>query len=129
MNTKDNRGHTALIWAVNSKNSDMVASLMRREELDVNARNSDGLTALMLAVAHNAMDIVLQLLISVNIDVNAKMNDGRSALLLAHSLNHQEIVKILIYLDAMLDIDISGEDRSGPFVWQQAVFFVSVSAF
>ena len=65
----------------------------------------------MLAVVTNNQEILIELLKESSIDVKAKTNNGESALLLAYKNRFIDVVGILLYLDSIFDIDISGEDR------------------
>ena len=95
INTSDQYGTTALmfavIWAIQKWRDSLVDA-----GANVNlARKTYGLTALMLAASNQQLDII-QLLLSRGADVNAVNEDGSTALMIAALKGYLEIVKTLL---------------------------------
>ncbi len=93
VNTKNERGWTALMYASYYGHTDIVSSLIS-DGADVNAKNNDGVTALMWASAEGNRDVA-KILIDAKADVNAKNNKGATALSWTTTYGHTEIVRLL----------------------------------
>jgi ankyrin repeat protein len=72
VNAGDNRGYTALMFAVEGNHLDIVTALMNDPGIDLNARDKNGLTALMLATLYKHLNMVVSLLNHPTIDVNVQ---------------------------------------------------------
>ena len=113
LNAKDNRGWTALIFAMNAcqrcsggtafvfacgeGQTDVVKLLLHHsEKIDFNARDNDGQTVLMLA-CQRARKIIVKLILehSERIELNAKDNNGNTALMIANQRGHQGIIQLV----------------------------------
>ena len=99
LNAKDNRGWTALIFAMNAclKPKDVVKLFLHHsEKIDFNARDNDGQTVLMLA-CQRARKIIVKLILehSERIELNAKDNNGNTALMIANQRGHQGIIQLV----------------------------------
>jgi len=120
VNTKDEKGMTGLIWAVVSKNNEVLKMLLNVPNLDVNSvayglydgYMAYGLSALHAAVGRETNDIeALKLLLNVPINVNIVDSEGESVLHWAVKYEHIEELKFLLdvpNIDLNI-VDIKGE--------------------
>lgn len=95
VNEVDNKGNTALIYAVKNNNPEMVKALIYREA-DVNLKNNKGNTALIYAVKNNFIDIAKILLKNKDINVNEKNNFNYTALFYAVFFAYTDLVELLL---------------------------------
>jgi uncharacterized protein len=102
---KDNKDHTALMYAALEGHTESVKALLARGA-DVNTKDEAGHTALMFAVINMHHDIV-NVLLEHDADVNARANDGGTALMFAASCGDLRIVQALLN---------KGADLNGNFV-------------
>jgi ankyrin repeat protein len=107
VNAKEDRGRTALIYAVYNGHTDIVKALLK-EGADVDVKNKD-ITALMIAAYNGHTDIVKALL-KEGAHVDVKDNDGLTALMIAASIGYTETVKVL--LDNGDDVNIKFQGGS-----------------
>jgi ankyrin repeat protein len=116
LNSRDNKGMTALIHACINSSIDMVSFLVY-QNININSQDSTGRTALMYACMNynsNTLDII-QLLIDRNVDFNIQDFDGMTCLMYA-SLNKSNIGALIV--DVILKyagdrIDIDKQDSNG----------------
>jgi E3 ubiquitin-protein ligase mind-bomb len=96
VNTVDNDGWTALMYAAAFNHLDAVISLMNHPGIDLNVQGSNNnWTALHLAVFSNRHAIVSQLLSDDKMDASLKDKYNRTALKLAIDREHTQCVTIL----------------------------------
>ncbi len=69
--------------------------ILKRDNVDVNAKNNNGQTALYWALKMGLLDVALVSLKRDNVDVNAKNSEGRTALDLASRNDLGEVVRAL----------------------------------
>ncbi|KAK4119366.1 ankyrin [Parathielavia appendiculata] len=79
VDSTDNDGRTALLWAVEKGDLVIVEELLKREDVNVNIKDNNGRTALSRAAEGENMEVVRWLL-AKKVDVNAKDSKGRTAL-------------------------------------------------
>lgn len=102
-NIQDSVGRTALVFAVDTKNSGIVRLLMKHKA-DPNIPNQRGQTALMWASGNGYLDMV-QLLLEHGADPNIQDQFDQTAMILA--INHcgnPNIIKLLLEYDANPDL-------------------------
>nr|QBK87199.1 MAG: ankyrin repeat protein [Marseillevirus LCMAC201] len=106
LDLQDKGGNTALMWAVDRENYDIVKLLVdNNANLDLQNKNED--TALMMAVFINNFDIV-KLLVDNNANLDIQKKYGNTALMLAVFINNFDIVKLLVDNNANLDLQKDG---------------------
>merc|ERR1712029_1101545 len=91
----DEAGNTALIWAVNRGQLEVVKNILTHPNLDVNAKGAEGLTALIIASRNGVRDIAEMLVMDNRTDVNSQDDFANTALHSAIELDKEEIVKLL----------------------------------
>lgn len=87
---------TALIWAADNGNHEMVKLLLAHDKTDINAGNRAGVTALMLAAKKGHLHIVDDLLAADGIDINKQSLHGVTALINAAGFGHRDVVLRLL---------------------------------
>ena len=107
VNVKDEKGNTALMKAIASKETEIVRLLIKFGA-DLNIKDEEGYTALLKAVKLKETEII-RLLIEAGADIEAKNRYGETALMLAVYSKETEIVRLLIKLGA----DVNAKDRYG----------------
>jgi len=96
VNTVNNYGWTALMYAAGNNQLDVVISLMNHPGIDLNVQNRTfNVTAFHMAVRNNHPAIVSQLLSDDKIDASLKDYLNRTALKLAIDWRHAQCVTIL----------------------------------
>ena len=96
MNTVDNGGSTALMYAACNNHLDVVMSLMNHPRIDLNVQSGyNNFTALHWAVFNNHPAIVSQLLSDDKMDASLKDKYNKTALKIAIVLGRAECVTIL----------------------------------
>ncbi|EAU90013.1 ankyrin repeat domain-containing protein 28 [Coprinopsis cinerea okayama7 len=96
INAKDCGGRTALMYAVESGQVEVVRELLKAKGLQVNQADSDGMTALMYA-SQEAYSEIVQLLLAVGgIQVNQVDSDGMTALMYASKARRGDAVVTLL---------------------------------
>lgn len=98
INSQDNRGMTALMYATQSAHINIIPLLIAANA-NVNLRDNHGMTALLISVAlHTIQDQeqILPLLINARADINLTNNNGFTALMYAARNGHQSIVTLLL---------------------------------
>ena len=88
--SKDNTGETALIWAARQGQTEVVKLLLDRGA-DIEAKNEDGYTALILS----SKSEVVKLLLDRGANIEAKDKDGETASSKAVQWNRQEVIPLL----------------------------------
>eukprot|EP00568_Trieres_chinensis_P002301 CAMPEP_0183293248 /NCGR_PEP_ID=MMETSP0160_2-20130417/2005_1 /TAXON_ID=2839 ORGANISM="Odontella Sinensis, Strain Grunow 1884" /NCGR_SAMPLE_ID=MMETSP0160_2 /ASSEMBLY_ACC=CAM_ASM_000250 /LENGTH=938 /DNA_ID=CAMNT_0025454335 /DNA_START=100 /DNA_END=2916 /DNA_ORIENTATION=- len=91
-----------LLGAASDGDKKAVASLLKDEGVDVDARDWDQLTALIPAASGGHIEVV-KLLLKEGADVNAQDKDGISALMEAAIMGHGKIVDALLEAGAEVD--------------------------
>ncbi len=94
VNTKDNDGWTALMWAARNGHTE-IAELLLKHGAEVNAKNNDGETAFIYAVLRVNVDVA-ELLLRQGADINAKDCGGKTALHLAAEGGNVEAAQFLM---------------------------------
>ncbi|XP_036355681.1 ankyrin repeat, PH and SEC7 domain containing protein secG-like [Octopus sinensis] len=115
MDMSDEKGRTALHYAVKSRKIDAVASLVSRGA-NVNKQNSDGNTPLHWAVRKNYKDVVKVLLSSKGnniLQVTQRNNKGWTPLHLASLYGHTDTAKLLLQQDGT-DVRVVDNDGCTP---------------
>jgi ankyrin repeat protein len=90
-------GMNTLLWASSKGQADVVATLLKHEQVDVNLQNKYGWTALMSASCKGHADIVVELLKHGKVEVNLQANSGNTA-----TLVQRASMAILILFRALL---------------------------
>jgi len=94
VNAKDDKGRTALMFAVINMHADIAGELLEHGA-DVNATANDGATALMLA-ASSGDTASVRALVRKGADPSGRyIRTGETALMLAKKKNHDDIVNLL----------------------------------
>lgn len=116
INLQDDKGNTALHYAVANEKFDIVALLISFKICNTNVVNNAGYTPVMLGAAYNVScdgdesKCIMKQLIGTG-DVNARFShDGQTALMLAASSGSLELVNILIECGA--DVNLQNKDGS-----------------
>lgn len=116
INLQDDKGNTALHYAVANEKFDVVSLLMSVKLCNTNIVNNAGYTPVMLGTAYNVScdgdesKCIMKQLIGAG-DVNARSShDGQTALMLAASSGSVQLVNILIECGA--DVNLQNKDGS-----------------
>ena len=96
VNSQDDMGDTALIWAIVNGHTEIADELLKQPNINVNIKNKYGNTALIWANREGHIEIVKELLKHPNIDVNSIDESKNTALILASLMGQIEIVKELL---------------------------------
>ena len=108
INLEDEHGQTPLSLAAKYGHESITHMLIKRDDVDVNARNLCRRTPLLLA-AKSGHEAVVRLLIDrEDIDINAKDMFNRTPLSVAAENGHEAVVRLLIERD---DVDIDAKDQ------------------
>ena len=110
INAKDERGMTALQYAVIKGYPKLIAKLLAFENIEVNSQDNGGLTALHHAVMQGNRQVVNALLAHEGIDVDIKDGSGLTALHHAVMQKNWQAVQALVAHEG-IDVDI--KDGSG----------------
>ena len=105
---KDVEGNSIFTVAVLEKANSLIAALLLKYDLDIDARNRFGDSAMHLAALRGRPDSA-KLLIDHGIDVNATNASGRTALHVAARASAEEVAKMLIASGA----DVNAIDNYG----------------
>ena len=100
---------TALAMASAFGLVDVDRELLKRDEVDVNAKDNGDKTPLISASAYNRASVVRELLKRDEVVVNHTCHDGNSALQVASEKGHVEVVRELVK-DERLDVNSRGRD-------------------
>lgn len=96
VNTSKRHGMPPLHWATLYGQQGVVRVLLRREDININARDMLGRTALWLAAQHSLLKIVVILLERDDIDLHFRDTEkGHTALQRAREERHSQIVDLL----------------------------------
>jgi len=112
----DDNGWTVLMVAAAGDQADIVAELLARPELDVNARGEDGRTALHVAAERGHEHVAAVLANDPRIDPNAKDALGRTALVLAAFNGSPDTVQQLLAHPGV-DPNLVDRDRQTALHW------------
>lgn len=102
INTVDENGRPALMWAAAKNCEAIVTSLLRRAEIRADIEDEDGNATLTYAACSQSEAIVRQILQRKDIDSNWQEKSGWSALMFATILGRKEIMKLLLNQDELL---------------------------
>lgn len=110
INMQDEFGNTALIYATNNGQTQIIEFLFLVPELNINLQNKWGTSALILAVDQNNENIAIQLAQFPGVKINAQNSDGMTALMVGALKGNNNIIKSLLSIDK---IDINMQSTSG----------------
>lgn len=110
----DNEGITALIWAIHTRNIEIV-SLLLRNGCPINTQDKDGQTPLFTCAFDETKTECLELLLEKNPQIDLANKDGKTPLMAACAHGILEHVKMLVYCGA--SILSTDEDKSTPLIW------------
>ncbi|VUC25990.1 unnamed protein product [Clonostachys rosea] len=88
-----------LLLAAKSGRLDSIASLVEKEQVNVNSADEDGYTALLFA-AEAGQDAAVRLLVELGAEVESKNSSGESPLWLAAHYGHGAVVQTLLEIGA-----------------------------
>ncbi len=95
INTCDSRGYTAMLWAAQKGNIDIVNLLIKNgANIEAKHEASRGYTPLIVAAINNHIEVA-KMLIEHGANINSKNNNGNTALSVANEKGHTEIVELL----------------------------------
>ena len=115
----DNEGNTALHFACQEKNVEVVRHILLCTDRITDIRNNEGLTPLLLACSpdrHRIQDKVfdvLELLVDAKCDVTATTRKNETAMILIVKWVKVQCRKLVQYLVCTCECDISAEDQYG----------------
>ena len=114
-NTRGGRANkTCLMWAIYSKQEEVVDVLLERPDIEVNAKDNSDRTALHWACACGNVAILNQLLAAPGILVNERDVDGCTPIMLAISWISSRIeLDIVRVMAAVEKVDLDVRDDSG----------------
>lgn len=95
INRRDSNKYTALMLAVQHKNTKILRLLLAHNFPDVNLQNQEGFTALMLAVENNNLEAVQILLDTKRVNIHMTNKKGESARKIAENKRYKRIIDIL----------------------------------
>jgi len=107
---------TALICGVQTKNQEIVSTLLAYQRVDVNLADINGYTPLIWAADQGSIDIVKLLLQRRDVDVNLKDKTGYTALMWAADMGHHKVVRKLVRHEK-LDVNIQDHDGHTALIW------------
>ncbi len=102
VNEKDQYGNSLLHQAIHNNNSEVVKTLLAKEETIVDALNDASETPLINAVKKGSL-IIVELLLAKSANVNLSLQNGTTCLHIASSNNYLDIAKALIKNGAELN--------------------------
>lgn len=100
INSVNKSGKTALMYAIELGNFDMINLILNQENIDVKKANKEGKTALMYAVEFGYIRIMLDLAIKFSANINDVDNKGNTALMYAVKTSNVFAVKVILKLKA-----------------------------
>ena len=119
INITDNKGNTALIYAILNKNINYKIdniSILINKYTDLNKYNEEGKTPLIYAIQNNIDYDIINLLINSGADVNKEDKDGKTPLIYAIEKNISDsIIKLLI--DSGADVNKGDNDGNTPLIY------------
>jgi ankyrin repeat protein len=108
INSPNKHGRTALFNALDHGNSDTLQFLLKKNDLDVNARDRNGLTVLSGMKSHRDRQECIKLILEhPNLDVNARDKRGGTALMRAICNAREETAELLL---TRSDVDTTPRD-------------------
>jgi ankyrin repeat protein len=115
INLKDNKGETALTYAVSQYHGlvTSVTKILIEAGANVNDANPDGKTPLMSATQKNSWQVVQQLL-SAGASVNAKDDKGRTALMYIQHVDESALLLVNVLIGAGATVNASDENGLTP---------------
>ncbi|GMF29994.1 unnamed protein product [Phytophthora fragariaefolia] len=115
VNTKNNEGYTALMWAAREGRIDVVRFLTEQSYTDVNTIDKNGWTAIMLAAQNGMGDVVSHLAEECSADVNIRSKDGNTAFRAAANRGYHDIERILTpFILPTIQISTDGSENTLP---------------
>ncbi len=96
INTQENRGFTALMFACYNGHPEMAKMLLAADGIGVNIQDNSGMNALMRASYNGHTEVVELLLAAKGVDVNMQNRNGSTALMFACFSGHVEIARMLL---------------------------------
>ena len=111
LNSMEGNGSTALIWAVEKGNEEVLTELLQQKDCDISLKNwRTKRTALHIACRDGRVEMVRQLASHPRQgSLNSKDCQGTNALMMAVTEGHKEVVTELLQLE---DCDINLEDNA-----------------
>mmetsp|Transcript_30719 Transcript_30719/g.57241 ORF Transcript_30719/g.57241 Transcript_30719/m.57241 type:complete len:361 (-) Transcript_30719:867-1949(-) len=115
INKQDRRGNTALLYAIEEKNSELTALLTSMEGLQLDLQNEDGYCALHYAVRNSDIALVRTLL-GLGANINTQSNGGFTALFMAIDKNDNEMATHLMNHSA-INLNVCNERGATALHW------------
>ncbi len=103
INSKDEHGYTALLWAILNHHVDIVELLVKKHA-NVNTVHKDKITPLILASSNKDNLDIVGILLRARADVNAVTIEGVSSLMEAVNKGNILIIKLLLEYDADVNL-------------------------
>ncbi|KEF52818.1 uncharacterized protein A1O9_11235 [Exophiala aquamarina CBS 119918] len=103
LDDRDNRGRTALWWAVDAKNESFVRLLLETEGVSHDDRDEDNISPAVLAITLGHTEILRLFLESGRIDWAQKDKTGRTFLVWAAKTGNPHVVAELLGIDACVN--------------------------
>jgi ankyrin repeat protein len=94
VNAQNNKGWTALMFAVSMGDEDTMRVLLAAKRIDANLTDAEGKTVLMQAASENNLDSA-RILLAHKADADIADRAGETALTIAARRNYTEIIELL----------------------------------
>jgi len=119
VNLRDSTGKSAMMYALNSPNIEILEFLAKEKNVKINQLNHNGVNIFMYSCSNGCLNLVKILLSRVDLDINLKCVSGfaDTGLMRACMRGHVEIVKLLLENE---NIDINLTNISGENAFQIA---------
>ena len=95
VNARNSDGESALTFALNNEQLEMITILVEKGKADVNLQNKDGNTELMMAARRGQTKMVKLLVEALGANVHLRNKEGMTALMVAEKYERTEIVRFL----------------------------------
>jgi ankyrin repeat protein len=96
INSRNNRGKTALIHAAEERSGEMVRILLQEDGIDIHLKIGEGQTLVSWVAQQDEMKLLDILLGKDDVEIALEDDDGSTPLLLAALYNHKDIVERLL---------------------------------